>query len=1110
MSNRLLSARAGIILTLLLASMLMSTCKIQPVEGAPETRGLYNNGQGTACEDQTSQQTSASPITNSDGYIGEVQYSDKLEVDYESGRICLDEYLLYKAWRVFDPGKVPEEYALPSEETQLYGRSATMVIQEIGENWKNLNPETQNELEFVFKRPTDVSGGADDQKKHLLPELYNTTNFVIHWTNGTDGGAIADAVPLGDANTNGVPDYIENFAEIFENVRSFEVGSRGFHAPPDDAAEPDDSNRRNPDQRYDIFVYNMSSYGWTVAENWVAEQLVIPSYSHIEVDNDYLDDYFSTRGLQAMQVTAAHEFFHAIQYYYSLVNAIDAKWWKEATSTYMEDEVYPNVNDNYQYLPFWFETCARYGLMTRDPFDYHMYGDFVFVKRLSEDFGDGVIKEIWEETDVDFAISAIDNVLLRRGSDFMSEFNQFIVANFFLEDKYVDGADYRQVLSEARTQGKCSFNGVYLDYEYDASFERDYTLIDEVNVNWRAWEDIFAANYITIRLDPAAEKYRIFFGGLGYDTDYLVNLVTKKGVVIQQRAFSLSANQGYLDLSYDAFDNITLVISNAVSVERFDPSWRITISKFSEMKSFRYDDGTPENGYYWTGAGNMFAVRFTPTVSGRLMECSFFVYADPAPVKIHVMDGNRIDVIPPFTGAPTRLGWLNVDLSAFQLPVTAQVDFYVAIEWTVANEPGLGTDLTGNPDGRSWGRQGGTWSQVPLNYGDFMIEAIVAAVTPDLTISDISWNPPAPVEGGAVTFTALISNVGFVNASSFKVAYYLDGSKVGEWSITSLPARNNVTKSFMWTATAGNHTVKVFADSGYSVQERFETNNGREEAFQVGPKPKPDLTIGAISWKPEAPASGATVTFIVTIKNIGTGNAGSFKTAYYINETKLGEWSTTSLPSEQEVNATFTWTYVEGTHIIKAIADSNGEVQEEDETNNMREEVMARALVNHDVAITNISLYRTVVSNKTVTSMNVTVQNQGDVQETFTTILSYNSTAFGSQMTTVSNGSSITLSFSWNTTGVSLGNYTIAATVDQLPGETDTTDNSLSTQAQVSIPGDINGDGRVDMKDVSKLAQAFVVSTTSPKWESNGDLDENKIIDMKDISSVSKHFSEHT
>jgi PKD repeat protein len=40
------------------------------------------------------------------------------------------------------------------------------------------------------------------------------------------------------------------------------------------------------------------------------------------------------------------------------------------------------------------------------------------------------------------------------------------------------------------------------------------------------------------------------------------------------------------------------------------------------------------------------------------------------------------------------------------------------------------------------------------------------------------------------------------------------------------------------------------------------------------------------------------------------------------------------------VNKTFTWTYLEGSHIVRAIADSNGWIQEDDETNNEREEII--------------------------------------------------------------------------------------------------------------------------------------------------------------------------
>jgi hypothetical protein len=164
--------------------------------------------------------------------------------------------------------------------------------------------------------------------------------------------------------------------------------------------------------------------------------------------------------------------------------------------------------------------------------------------------------------------------------------------------------------------------------------------------------------------------------------------------------------------------------------------------------------------------------------------------------------------------------------------------------------------------------------------------------------------------------------------------------------------------------------------------------------------------------------------------------------------------------------------------------------------------------VTHDVAISNIDPYRTILCNRTMTCINITVTNLGNVQETFTVIVSHNSTAFGSQMITVGNGSSFTSFFRWNTTGVNLGNYTIAATIGQLPGETDTSDNSLSSMIQVSILGDINGDGKVDMRDVSKVAAAFQFSPSYPKWVCNGDLDENGVIDMNDINTTAKHFGE--
>jgi hypothetical protein len=164
----------------------------------------------------------------------------------------------------------------------------------------------------------------------------------------------------------------------------------------------------------------------------------------------------------------------------------------------------------------------------------------------------------------------------------------------------------------------------------------------------------------------------------------------------------------------------------------------------------------------------------------------------------------------------------------------------------------------------------------------------------------------------------------------------------------------------------------------------------------------------------------------------------------------------------------------------------------------------------HDVAITGINPYRTIVCNRTLTSINVTVANQGDIQETFTLVASYNSTAFASQMITVGNGTSVKWLVIWNTSGISIGNYNVTASVDQIPGENDTSDNSLSCMVKVSILGDINSDGRVDMKDVSYVARRFMCLPNDPLWDCNADINEDAKIDMKDVSTIAKEFGNTT
>jgi len=499
---------------------------------------------------------------------------ERIQVDYEAEKLTVDQYLLYKAWAISNPSRLLDtEYAVSPEETRTSGRLVTMLILEAKENWHKLSHETREQLNWIFLRPTD-SGGGIDYAQHLLPQLYHTTHFVIHYTTGTDGGRSDDAPDLTDVNPpNGWPDYVENYASYFEYTYTFEVGPTMFNAPPSDAAVPNDANNRNPDAKYDVFIYKLGGgfYGYTDPEQYPNT----PSCSYIAVNKNY--DWASNPynedpdGVKkgAMKVTAAHEFFHAIQFFY---DCTEEEWWMETSSTYMEDEVYPAVNDNYYYLPNWFQASDYLGLESTAGL--HEYGNFIFAKRLSEDFGDAVIKEIWTEMQATDGLTAIDNVLTLKGSSIESEFNKFTRANFFLEDMYVDGADYRTVIT-----GKTTFDGVQLEYEYNEATEGLPFTINNTNANSDAWMTTWAADYVTITMSGATPSYMITFDGLDNTTQYDISLVTKTGIITSQDFTLNTKKDGRIELTYDSsYTDVVLIIRNSGNTSTKYPSWRVIIT----------------------------------------------------------------------------------------------------------------------------------------------------------------------------------------------------------------------------------------------------------------------------------------------------------------------------------------------------------------------------------------------------------------------------------------------------------------------------------------------------------------------------------------------------
>lgn len=127
----------------------------------------------------------------------------------------------------------------------------------------------------------------------------------------------------------------------------------------------------------------------------------------------------------------------------------------------------------------------------------------------------------------------------------------------------------------------------------------------------------------------------------------------------------------------------------------------------------------------------------------------------------------------------------------------------------------------------------------------------------------------------------------------------------------------------------------------------------------------------------------------------------------------------------------------------------------------------------HDIAVLDVKPYKTAVAQGYSVLINVTCKNQGEVQETFDVTL--DSLTPPAHIQTKSNvvlasGASITITFKWDTTGFPMAQYLIMAGASVVPLEADTTNNAaFDGFVTVSIPGDANGDFKVNIKDAALI-----------------------------------------
>ena len=207
----------------------------------------------------------------------------------------------------------------------------------------------------------------------------------------------------------------------------------------------------------------------------------------------------------------------------------------------------------------------------------------------------------------------------------------------------------------------------------------------------------------------------------------------------------------------------------------------------------------------------------------------------------------------------------------------------------------------------------------------------------------------------------------------------------------------------------------------------------------------------------------------------------------------------------------FIWSYATGAAVASSPAVVGGVVY----VGSLDGNVYAIGRV-HDVAVTSVTsskdgcLPMSTVGQGFSATINVTVANEGGYPETFNAGAFANVTIIGSENITLPAGNSTTVTFTWNTTGFAYGNYTVSAYAWPVQNETNTADNSLAGgTVYVGIPGDINGDGTVDIYDAIMFAGAFNATPGKPNWNPNADIYGDGIVDIYDAIILAGHFNQH-
>lgn len=374
---------------------------------------------------------------------------DDLTRALESGRLDRAEYALERATSLFDLRSVRARFG---DVERPDAHDATPILRELVLQEDELSGSDKRRADRILARPSD--GAADPEG-----DGWRTDATERRCLANLDGDPGLDVCLnwVTETSDQTATTFINDAVSVVETVWNREIEQLGYRKPQSDL----NSENHGFGRALDIYFADIGDdglYGYcTTDEPNADEKRTVSAYCVL--DNDYDPGQYDApppevNGLDALKVTLAHEFFHAVQFNYDWREAL---FLMEGTAVWMEDQVYDDIDAAYAFL---FDSILHQpevpltAFQDGDDGQNFEYGAFVFFTQLAEAYGNGpgdddpkIIRKVWNKADGrKKGLAAVSAAVGSRGyqgpsTPFRDYFAEWGAASFYYDVFYDEGWD---------------------------------------------------------------------------------------------------------------------------------------------------------------------------------------------------------------------------------------------------------------------------------------------------------------------------------------------------------------------------------------------------------------------------------------------------------------------------------------------------------------------------------------------------------------------------------------------------------------------------------------------------------------------------------------------